>query len=101
MVNADIYYYPSAAMWLGVLAEFCRRHGKRSIYAGASDKDFVPGQGGQIRYARDRWLYRRGLARVDAIVAQNAAQRADCKRQYNRDAVVIPTGPSTIVLRPS
>ena len=23
--------------------EFCRRHGKRSIYAGASDRDFVPG----------------------------------------------------------
>jgi glycosyltransferase involved in cell wall biosynthesis len=90
-VDADIYYYRSAAMWLGVLAEFCRRHGKRSIYAGASDKDFVPGQGGQIRYARDRWLYRRGLARVDAIVAQNAAQRADCKRHYNRDAVVIPS----------
>jgi glycosyltransferase involved in cell wall biosynthesis len=90
-VDADIYYYRSAAMWLGVLAEFCSRHGKRAIYAGASDKDFVPGQGGQIRYARDRWLYRRGLARVDAIVAQNAAQRADCKRHYNRDAVVIPS----------
>ena len=90
-VDADIYYFRSAAMWLGVLTEFCRRHGKRSIYAGASDKDFVPGEGGQIRYARDRWLYRRGLAAVDAIVAQNAAQRGDCKRYYGRDAVVIPS----------
>jgi glycosyltransferase involved in cell wall biosynthesis len=90
-VDADIYYFRSAAMWLGVLTEFCRRHGKRSVYAGASDKDFVPGQGGQIRYARDRWLYRRGLAAADAIVAQNAAQRADCKRYYDRDAVVIPS----------
>jgi len=49
-VNADIYYQRSAAMWTGVLAEFCRRHGKRSLYAGASDVDFLPGVGGQIRY---------------------------------------------------
>jgi glycosyltransferase involved in cell wall biosynthesis len=90
-VDADIYYCRSAALWPGVLTQFCRRHGKRAVYAGASDKDFVPGQGGQIRYARDRWLYRRGLAAVDAIVAQNAAQRADCKRYYGRDAVVIPS----------
>src|SRR5688500_5319513 len=90
-VDADIYYYRSAAMWLGVLTEFCRRPGKRAVYAGASDKDFVPGVGGQMRYARDRWLYRRGLAAADAIVAQNAAQRADCKRHHGRDAVVIPS----------
>jgi glycosyltransferase involved in cell wall biosynthesis len=90
-VDADLYYCRSAAMWVGVVAEFSRRRGKRVLYAGASDKDFVPGQGGQMRFARDRWLYRRGLAAAHAIVAQNAAQRADCKRYYGRDAVVIPS----------
>jgi glycosyltransferase involved in cell wall biosynthesis len=90
-VNADIYYYRSAAMWVGVLAEFCRRHGKRLVYAGASDKDFERDQGGQIRYARDRWLYRRGVARAHAIVAQNESQRASCQATYGRDAVVIPS----------
>jgi len=89
--DADIYYYRSSSMWLGVLTEFCRRHGRRSVYAGASDKDFVPDIGGQVRYARDRWLYRRGLAAVDAIVAQNEAQRASCRATYGRDAVVIPS----------
>jgi hypothetical protein len=39
-VDADIYYQRSSAMWTGVVAEFCRRHGKRAIYAGASDRDF-------------------------------------------------------------
>jgi len=78
-------------MWVGVLAQFCRSQGKRAIYAGASDRDFVPGEGGQIRYARDRWLYRRGLARVDAIVAQNERQRATCRETHGRDAVVIPS----------
>jgi len=90
-VDADIYYCRSASMWVGLLAEFCRRYGRRSIYAAASDADFVPRQGGQIRYARDRWLYRRGLARVDRIVAQNEVQRATCRATYGRDAVVIPS----------
>ena len=90
-VDADIYYFRSAAMWVGVLAEFCRKAGKRLVYAGASDKDFERDQSGQIPYARDRWLYRRGLARADAIVAQNEYQRATCKQTYARDAVVIPS----------
>ena len=87
--GADVYYCRSASMWVSVVAEFCRRHGKRSIYAGASNMDFVPGEGGQIRYARDRWLYRRGLARVDRIVAQNEAQRESCRAAYGREASVI------------
>jgi glycosyltransferase involved in cell wall biosynthesis len=89
--DADIYYYRSASMWLWLVTQFCRRHGRRSVYAGASDVDFLPGIGGQIRYARDRWLYRRGLAAADAIVAQNETQRATCRANVGRDAVVIPS----------
>jgi len=90
-VDADVYYSRTAGMLAGVVAEFCRRHGRRSIYAGASDKDFVPGAGGQIRYARDRWLFRRGVALADRIVAQNELQRSTCHATYGRDAVVIPS----------
>jgi glycosyltransferase involved in cell wall biosynthesis len=89
--DAHLYYYRSAAMWVGVVAEFCRRRGRRLVYAGASDKDFDPDVGGQIRFARDRWLFRRGVARAHAIVAQNERQRAACKSTYGRDAVVIPS----------
>jgi glycosyltransferase involved in cell wall biosynthesis len=90
-VNADVYYCRAAGMLAGVVAEFCRRHGRRSIYAGASDMDFVRSVGGQIRYARDRWLYRRGVALADRIVAQNEVQRSTCRATYGRDAVVIPS----------
>jgi hypothetical protein len=90
-VDADIYYCRSASVWVGILAEFCRRHGKRSVYAGASNMDFVHGEGRQLRYARDRWLYRRGLAKVDRIVAQNELQRATCRATYGREAIVIPS----------
>lgn len=89
--DADIYYCRSAGMLVGLVVEFCRRHGKRSIYAGASDMDFLPALRKKIRYARDRWLFRRGLARVDRIVAQNEAQRASCLATYGREAHVIPS----------
>jgi glycosyltransferase involved in cell wall biosynthesis len=89
-VDADVYYQRSSAMWTGVVAEFCRRHGKRSIYAGASDRDFEVGQE-QIVHRRDKWIYRRGLARVDAIVAQNPFQVASCRRNHGREAVLIPS----------
>jgi glycosyltransferase involved in cell wall biosynthesis len=89
--EADIYYCRSASMWLWLITEFCRRHGRRAVYAGASDKDFEPQIGGQVRYARDRWLYRRGLAAADAIVAQNEFQRASCLEHYGRRALVIPS----------
>jgi len=89
--DADIYYYRSSAMWVGVVAEFCRRNGRRSIYAGASDRDFAPDAGGQIPLARDRWLYRKGLAAVDRIVAQNEEQVRSCFANHGRHAVLIPS----------
>ena len=89
-VDADIYYQRSTSMLTGVVAEFCRRYGKRSIYAGASDTDFVPGQE-LIRFRRDKWLFQRGLARVDRVVVQNAVQQRDCLKHYGREAVLIPS----------
>jgi glycosyltransferase involved in cell wall biosynthesis len=89
-VDADVYYQRSSAMWTGVVAEFCRRHGKRAIYAGASDRDFDIGHE-QIAHGRDRWLYRRGLARVDRIVAQNPFQVESCRRNHKRTPVLIPS----------
>jgi glycosyltransferase involved in cell wall biosynthesis len=87
-VDADVYYQRSSAVWTGVVAAFARRHGRGSIYAGASDRDFARGAE-QIKFARDRWIYRRGLAAVDAIVAQNRAQVESCRRHYGREAVLI------------
>lgn len=89
-VDADVYYQRSSAMWTGVIAEFCRRRGKRSIYAGASDRDFEIGQE-QIVLGRDKWLYRRGVARVDRVIAQNTFQLESCRRNHKRNAVVIPS----------
>jgi glycosyltransferase involved in cell wall biosynthesis len=89
-VDADVYYQRSAGMLTAVMAQFCRRHGKRSIYAGASDMDFMPRKQ-QIRFARDRWLFERGLSQVDRIVVQNKAQLESCRVHYGREATLIPS----------
>lgn len=89
-VDADIYYQRSSAMLTGVVAAFCRHAGKKSVYAGASDVDFIPGMQ-QIRFARDRWLFEYGLRRVDAVVVQNASQQENCLKHYGRQSNLIPS----------
>jgi glycosyltransferase involved in cell wall biosynthesis len=90
VVDADIYYQRSSAILTAIVAEFCRLNGKRSVYASASDMDFRPGHE-PIRFARDRWLFHRGLRRVDRLVAQNRAQQQDCEQIYGRPATIIPS----------
>ena len=90
LADADIYYQRSTAMLTAVVAAFCRRYGRRSIYAGASDTDFVPGQQ-LIRFRRDRWLFERGLLAVDRIIVQNALQQRLCLENYGRAATLIPS----------
>jgi glycosyltransferase involved in cell wall biosynthesis len=89
-VDADVYYQRCSAMLTAVVAEFCRRYGKRSIFASAAELDFVPGRQ-PIRYLRDRWLFERGLARVDRIVVQNATQQQNCRANYGRESTQIPS----------
>jgi len=88
-VDADVYYQRCSAVLTAIVAEFCRRHGKRSIFASAADLDFVPGRQ-PIRYRRDRWLFERGLARVDRIVVQNATQQRSCRANYRRESTQVP-----------
>lgn len=88
--DADIYYVRSASMLAGIVARYCRRYGRRCVYAGASDADFVPGHR-QIRLARDRLLYEHGLRSVDHIVVQNQTQLESCRRNFGRAATLIPS----------
>jgi glycosyltransferase involved in cell wall biosynthesis len=88
--DADIYYFRSSSMFAAVVAEFCRRYRRGFVYAGASDKDFVPGEE-QISLTRDRMLFHHGVRSADAIVAQNATQVETCRANYGREAVLIPS----------
>jgi glycosyltransferase involved in cell wall biosynthesis len=89
-VDADIYYQRCSAVLTAVVAAFCRRHGRHSIFASAANLDFVPGRQ-PIRYFRDRWLFEQGLKHVDRIVVQNLAQQQDCFTHYHRESTLIPS----------
>jgi glycosyltransferase involved in cell wall biosynthesis len=88
-VDADVYYQRTASVNTAYTAAFCRRHGRHSIYAGASDVDFLPGQE-EIKFARDRRIFEWGLRRVDQVFVQNASQMKALRDNYGRDGVLLP-----------
>lgn len=81
--DAQVYYTSCAGMHVGLLALFCARHRRRFVFRCASDTDCDPARL-LIRYARDRWLYRYGLRRADAILVQSAAQALSLRRHFGR-----------------
>ncbi len=95
-IDADVYYQRCAAVHTGYVAAFCRMNGKRSIYGGASDVDFIPGKQ-DIAFARDRFIFEQGLRRVDRIVVQNPEQQRLLRENYGLDGALIHncfTGPA-------
>ena len=73
--NADVYYTSCSGMQVGLVALFCRRHGRRFVFRTASDPDCDRGRvRALVPFARDRWLYEYGLRRADAILVQSLAQ---------------------------
>ncbi len=89
--NADIYYQRSAGMLTGIVSAFCCKYGRESIYAAASNKDFVRNTP-RIKYKRDRMLFEYGLKNVSRIVVQNTDQKSLLKRNYGRDSNIVGNG---------
>ena len=89
-VDADVYYQRTAAAYTGFLAHFCRRHGRKSIYAGASDVDFLPGRE-DIRFTRDKKIFEWGVRHVDRIVTQNDVQQRQLLDHYGLEGAIIPS----------
>lgn len=82
--DADVYYVSCAGMEVGLLAMFCRAHGKALVFRTASDSDCDPARL-LVRFWRDRQLYHYGLRRADAILVQSEVQRELLGRNYGLD----------------
>ena len=87
--DADVYYYTTAGMLAGVVAAFCRRHGKHSIYAAAANPDMEKNTR-KIRFGRDRKIYEYGLRNVDVILVQNLEQAKLCRENFGRESILVP-----------
>ena len=83
--DADVYYVSCAGMQLGLIAMFCRLHGRRVIFRVAHDADCDP-QALLVRYWRDRKLYEYGLHQADAILVQSQQQQRALQHNYRLDS---------------
>ena len=79
--DADVYYTSCASMMVGLIAMFCRIHGRGFVFRLASDADADPDHL-LIRYRRDKWLYSYGLYRADAVLSQHGAQKSALAKNY-------------------
>lgn len=95
--DADIFYQRSCGVLTGYVAAFCRRYGRKFVYAAAHDADFDPKRP-VIPARRDKAIYAWGLRHAHVIVAQNPAQQKRCREVYGRTSTLIrscyvpPTG---------
>src|SRR5690606_6088098 len=89
--EADIYYQRAASMLTGVMACFCRVHGRRSVFGAAGNPNFDKNTS-RIRFSRDRRIYEYGLRHVDRIIVQNDEQAARCRQNFSRESMLIPSG---------
>lgn len=86
--QADVYYQSPAGVDTGLVAWFCRRHGKRMVFRIASDANCV--RGGQlISYWRDRKLFEYGLQRAGLIAAQTQYQQQLLQSSYGLRSHVV------------
>lgn len=86
--DADVYYQRAAGAGIGFVAHFARTHGRRAVYASASDRDFDPALP-RIRFGRDKFLFRYGVRTVNQVVVQTERQVQLCRQAFGRDAALV------------
>jgi glycosyltransferase involved in cell wall biosynthesis len=87
---ADIYYVSCAGALVGQVAMFTRAHRAKLVFRVASDTDCDP-RALLVRYGRDKLLYRYGLQRADAVLAQTPYQQSLLMQNYARSSRVVPS----------
>jgi glycosyltransferase involved in cell wall biosynthesis len=86
--SADVYYQMGADSETGQIAAWCGRHGRRFVFATASDSDCdrrLP----RLPQRRRRWLYRFGVKRANRVVTQTEAQERMMHESFGLNSVVI------------
>lgn len=86
--NADAYYQRTAECETGQVALWCCLHGRRFIFAAASDPDCDPSLSA-LKSWTDRVLYRIGLRLAHAVTAQTTTQQCRFQRDMGIESVLI------------
>ena len=88
---ADVYLTRTASIWSAVIAAHARAVGAASVLALSHDREATLQLRG-ILNARDRWLFKRGLHRVDRIIAQTESQSELLRKSTGLDSIIVPNG---------
>ncbi|MCP3471632.1 glycosyltransferase family 4 protein [Bradyrhizobium sp. CCGUVB1N3] len=87
--DADVYYTSTEGGLVGLVAMFCRRHGRGFIHRLAHDNDADPKPKRlSILHTRDKQLYKYGLRHAHTILCQHAGQQRALMENYAVTSVV-------------
>jgi glycosyltransferase involved in cell wall biosynthesis len=86
--DAHVYIQAGAGSLTGQVAHWCRQQRRRFVFATASDVDCTRSLV-HLRTRRERILYRYGLRRADAVIAQTLFQQRLLAGQFGRETQVI------------
>lgn len=91
IADADIYNQRSTSFYTGQLAFFASHLGKRFTFSIGIDYNCERNCGGHLVWPMCH-LYRYGIKKADAVIAQTEKQKALLKKNFGIDAVVIRNG---------
>lgn len=97
VADADVYNQRSTSFYTGQLAYFARRLGKRFTFSVGIDYNCYPDCGKRLPFPLTR-LYRYGLRRADAVIAQTEKQQRLIRHHFKIDPALIRNG---IVIPPA
>lgn len=87
--EADCFIQSGSGAMTGIVSLFSRVMGRIFVYRGASDADFNP-KLPLVKYARDRWLFKKGVHNANLIFVQSARQSNALRDWLNLPSVLLP-----------
>lgn len=86
----DIVIHRGASRSLFFLSELCKRNHIQLVMFGASDVNFVPGEGEIAGSPHNTELYQKALSRIEYFVTQNNDQQVSLLKNYGKTSLILP-----------
>lgn len=87
--DADVYYQRGAESETGLVGRWCRLHARAFIFSFANEMTCTLLSPFPAASRSERWLFRYGLNRADAIVAQTSRQQRILSEAFGLSSTVI------------
>ncbi len=95
--DARVYVQMGAGCETGQVALGCKKmmsEGRKFVFFAASDDDCKTSLP-HLKYFRERWLYRVGLKKADAVITQTESQKKMMSESFSLNSILVPTPSSS------